>query len=71
MEKQKVFKSVKIPKADIKAIEKIADSYPNKDEAAKYFGVSRQVLCNTIARGSGNSDTVKKILDKLKPTEND
>ncbi len=58
-------RSVPLTKEEQKSLLKYVQSFPTKIDAAYALGISRPTLDLVIIRGSGNSDTVNAIREKL------
>jgi hypothetical protein len=58
-------RSVPLTKEEQKALLKYVRSFPTKIDAAFALGISRPTLDLVIIRGSGNSDTVGLVREKL------
>jgi hypothetical protein len=58
-------RSVPLTKDEQKALLKYVQSFPTKIDAAYALGISRPTLDLVIIRGTGNSDTVGLIREKL------
>lgn len=58
-------RSVQLTKEEQRALLKYVNSFSTKIDAAYAIGISRPTLDLVIIRGSGNSDTVGLIRDRL------
>lgn len=63
--KERKRRSVPLTKEEQKSLLKFIKSFPTKIDAAEAIGISRPTLDLVIIRGSGNSDTVNAIREKL------
>jgi hypothetical protein len=58
-------RSVPLTKEEKIAFKKYVFSFPTKIDAAAAIGISRPTLDLVLLRGTGNSDTVRLIREKL------
>jgi hypothetical protein len=58
-------RSVPLTKEEKIAFKKYVFSFPTKIDAAAAIGISRPTLDLVLLRGTGNSDTIGRIREKL------
>lgn len=58
-------RSVQLTREEMTAFKKYVSSFPTKIDAAEAIGISRPTLDLVLLRGTGNSDTVGLIREKL------
>lgn len=58
-------RSVPLTREEKTAFKKYVHSFPTKIDAAEAIGISRPTLDLVLLRGTGNSDTVGLIREKL------
>lgn len=64
-------RSVRLTKDERRALRKYLRSFDRKVYAAEAIGISRPTLDLVLIRGTGNSDTVGLIREKLNSVEKD
>jgi predicted DNA-binding protein (UPF0251 family) len=61
----RIRRSEKLTKEELRALKKFVTTFSNKQDASDAIGISRPTLDLVIIRGSGNSITVGLIRQKI------
>jgi hypothetical protein len=65
MTTDRIRRSEKLTSDEMRSLKKFVASFPAKRDASEAIGISRPTLDLVIIRGSGNSQTVRLIREKL------